>query len=104
MRKLLERSSNGDANSIQPIEEVARDLVQFIVPVRKLLSCKINKKSLNLLRLGIQKEFPKAEEATLDVFDNIFNQVFLGELYLMEAHGVLIHACKADDSDRHIVM
>lgn len=42
------------------------------------------------------------EEATVDAFDNIFNQVFLGELYLMEAHGILVYACKAEDSDRFI--
>jgi hypothetical protein len=42
------------------------------------------------------------EEANTDVFDNIFNQVFVGELYLMEAHGILVHACKAEDSDRYI--
>ena len=73
VRKLLERNSTADVNSIHPIEEVARDLVQFIQPVRKLLSCKINKKSLNLLRMGIMKEHSRADEANIDVFDNIFN-------------------------------
>jgi hypothetical protein len=35
------------------------------------------------------------EESSIDAFDNIFNEVFLGELYLMEAHGILVEACKA---------
>ena len=63
----------GDSNSMAPIEEISRDLVQFVQPLRRLLSCKINKKSLNLLRLGVMKEFPKREEADIDTFDNIFN-------------------------------
>ena len=46
------------------------------------------------------KEYPKIFDIEVDLFDNIFNQVFMGELYLMEAHGIIVEACKVEDNYR----
>ena len=42
--------------------------------------------------MSLMKEFPRGEEIQCDVFDNFFNQVFMTELYMMEAHRAL-HEC-----------
>jgi len=77
VRKLLERNPNqsmnqGTATTNGLIEET-RDLQPLVGPVRRLLTCRINKKSLNLLRIGLIKDYPKLEEVGVDLFDNIFN-------------------------------
>lgn len=68
VRKLLERNSNHSVNDAAALkgtsvkEDDQRDLLEFVEPIRKLVGYKINKKSLNLLRISVLKEFPKADE------------------------------------------